>query len=70
LAWILSGIQFLLQPLDLALKALDRGFILLERVNPLFQSPILLKQRLGVSFLLSIDLLGVRFRVVRQAPGF
>ena len=66
LGWLgfLSGIQFLPQPLDFALKVLDRGFTFLERVNPLFQNPVLLKQRLGVSFLLGRDLLGVRFRAV------
>ena len=72
LGWrgFLSGIQLLPQPLDFALKALDRGFVLLERVDPLFHRPVLLEQRLGVGFLLGVDLLGIRRRVVgRRRAG-
>src|SRR4029434_5427424 len=55
----LSGIKLLFQALDFALETLDDAFIFLKRVDPLLHYAVLFEQRLGVSFLLGIDLLGV-----------
>jgi hypothetical protein len=52
------GIEFLLQSLDFFTEALNRGILLLQVLDALVQSAVLLTQGFCVGFLLGVQLLG------------
>ena len=58
------GVEFLLQPLDFFTETLNRGILLLQVLDALIESTVLLKQGFRVGFLLRVHLLGVRLGVV------